>query len=101
MTHRPLFVPIDTPASTITLLVDGEPFGVPSGISVAAALIAYSDHRPLRQAAFSGSPRAPYCLMGACFECAVRIDDQPGRRACLTEVRDGMHIDLGARHDDL
>lgn len=101
MTHRPLFVSLDTPETMVVLIVNGEPIHVPVGISVAAALLSYSDQRPLRRAAFSGSPRAPYCLMGACFECAVCIDGQPDRRACLTQVRAGMHIDLGDRDGDL
>jgi aerobic-type carbon monoxide dehydrogenase small subunit (CoxS/CutS family) len=46
-----------------------------------------------------GSPRAPYCMMGACFECLVEIDGVPSRQSCLVTVQDGMriHSQEGAR----
>jgi sarcosine oxidase subunit alpha len=34
--------------------------------------------------------------MGLCFECQVRIDGQPGRRACLTPAAAGMQIETEA-----
>ena len=40
----------------------------------------------------SGVPRAPWCMMGVCFECLVEIDGAAGRQACMIEVRDGMRI---------
>jgi sarcosine oxidase, subunit alpha len=38
-------------------------------------------------------PRGAYCLRGDCGTCLVRIDGLPNRRACLTLVRDGMHVE--------
>lgn len=38
------------------------------------------------------SKRAPYCMMGVCFECLVAIDGRPGRQSCLVAVKDGMVI---------
>ena len=40
----------------------------------------------------TGERRAPFCMMGTCFECLVEIDGQPNRQACLTIVREGMDI---------
>lgn len=37
--------------------------------------------------------RGPYCLRGDCGTCLVRIDGLPNRRACLTTVREGMHVE--------
>ena len=59
---------------------------------VAAALLGdahagYTSIHPL-----TGERRAPFCMMGTCFECLVEIDGQPNRQACLTIVREGMDI---------
>ncbi|MCC6305288.1 MAG: (2Fe-2S)-binding protein [Rhodobacteraceae bacterium] len=62
-----------------------------AGDTVAAALLA-AGHRDLRPSAVSGAPRGPYCLMGACFDCLVRIDGAPNRQACMTEVAPGMDV---------
>lgn len=87
------------PARTVTIAVDGVPVTVPEGFAVAAALLTVKLPQPWRRSAVSHAPRAPYCLMGVCFECVATIDGQPGCRTCLTPVRAGMHVTLGAAHD--
>lgn len=84
---------------TVTIMVDGVPLTVPEDFTVAAALLTVQLPQPWRRSAVSQSPRAPYCLMGVCFECVATIDGQPGCRTCLTPVRAGMRITLGAAHD--
>ena len=64
---------------------------VPAGISVAAALLVGGVHE-FRLSAVSQSPRAPYCMMGICFECLVEIDGVPVRQSCIVPVRDGMQV---------
>ncbi|KAB0267224.1 (2Fe-2S)-binding protein [Microvirga brassicacearum] len=61
------------------------------GDSVAAALLSASVPR-FRDAAISGEPRAPYCMMGVCFECLVEIDGIANQQACLVTVREGMAV---------
>jgi hypothetical protein len=82
----------------VPVTINGAPFFVRSGISVAAALLCCADGGT-RTTPVSGAPRAPYCLMGACFECLVEIDGIPNRQACMIAVAAGMHIDSpsGAR----
>lgn len=75
----------------ITIDLDGQPLQVPQGLSVAAALL-LSGLDTFHPAAVSGTARAPYCMMGVCFECLVEIDGQPNQQACLVTVRDGMKI---------
>ncbi len=75
----------------LAIELDGEPVSVPGGISVAAAML-YLDASPTRQTPVSGSPRAPFCMMGACFECLMEIDGNPDQRACQVEVTAGMRI---------
>jgi D-hydroxyproline dehydrogenase subunit gamma len=78
--------------STVRLLVDGRPITAQPGDSVAAALLS-AGVLSCRSSAVSGAPRAPYCMMGVCFECLVSIDGVGSRQACLARVRDGMRID--------
>ena len=79
------------PADEITLTVDGRPVPARTGDTVAAAVLA-AGLRSTRTTPVSGSRRAPYCLMGVCFECLMEIDGVPNRQACMTLVEDGMQV---------
>jgi len=72
---------------------------VPGQCSVAAALLAAGVSR-FRSTPVSGAARAPYCMMGVCFECLLEIDGVANRQACLVQVQPGMKIrsQEGARH---
>ena len=76
-----------------TLYVNGHELNAPTGVSVAAALLT-GGHTSIRHTPVTGSPRGPWCLMGACFDCLVTIDGAADMQACLTPVRDGMRIEL-------
>jgi len=83
----------------VTITFDGSAFTVPAAISVAAALLV-SGVREFRSSVVGGGPRAPYCMMGVCFECLVEIDGVPARQSCLVPVKDGMAVrrQIGAAH---
>ena len=76
---------------SVTVRFEDESLRVPAGISVAAALL-LKGARSFRTTPVTQAPRAPYCMMGVCFECLVEIDGKPSRQACLTTVREGMVI---------
>ncbi|SLN12907.1 hypothetical protein PEL8287_00466 [Roseovarius litorisediminis] len=61
---------------------------LPEGANLAAALLA-AGITTFRQTPVSGAPRAPFCMMGACFDCLVEIDGIT-RQACMLEVTDGL-----------
>ena len=48
---------------------------------------------------WSGAPRAPYCMMGVCFECLVTIDDVGNRRVRRHRNQIGTHhhTDIGVQ----
>lgn len=75
----------------VTVTIEGEAITVPAGESVAAAVLVYG-LRYTRTTPQSDAPRAPLCMMGVCFECLMEIDGIPNRRACQTEVAEGMRI---------
>jgi predicted molibdopterin-dependent oxidoreductase YjgC len=100
MPTEPLFRPI--PAVTEPLIdveFDGRRLEVLGQRSVAAALLAAGVSR-FRSTPVSGASRAPYCMMGVCFECLLEIDGISNRQACLVTVQPGMKIrsQEGARH---
>jgi len=71
------------------------------GDSVAAALLA-AGVTYFRETPASGARRAPFCMIGNCFECLLRIDGQANRQGCMIAVREGMRVNVqqGAGEDD-
>lgn len=93
-----MFKRLDDTGTAVTLKVDGQPIRARAGDTVAAAMLAAGlDH--CRTTPVTGAPRAPYCLMGVCFDCLVTIDGVGSRQACLVPVREGMAVEtqLGKR----
>jgi hypothetical protein len=83
---------------TVTVYVDGQPVSVAANESAAAAALqAGLDHT--RTSPITGEKRAPYCMIGVCFECLMVIDGVPSRQACMVRVAPGMRIErqLGPR----
>ena len=81
-------------ASPVTIRVDGRDVRAAATDTVAAALLA-AGIGACRAAPVGGGARAPYCMMGVCFDCLVTIDGVGNRQACLVPVREGMEITTG------
>ena len=75
----------------IAIELDGETVSVPAAVSVAAALL-YLDAIPTRTTPVGGAARAPFCMMGVCFECLVEVDGVGDQRACQVQVKAGMRV---------
>ena len=84
----------------VTVTLDGDAIRVPGDLSAAAAVLLHGGAS--RTTPVSGSSRAPYCMMGVCFDCLMEIDGVPNRQACLVPVAEGMRIrrQQGARKAD-
>ncbi|MDR3537869.1 MAG: (2Fe-2S)-binding protein [Acetobacteraceae bacterium] len=80
---------------SLTLTFEGRTIAAREGDSVASALLA-AGVRSTRLTPRSGTPRGPYCMMGACFECLAVVDGAPNVQTCLTPVRDGMQVERQA-----
>lgn len=78
-------------AERIAIRVNGREITAYRGETVFAALTA-AGLKILRKSHVSGEPRGALCGMGACYECQLTIDRIPNRRACMTEVEEGMEI---------
>jgi predicted molibdopterin-dependent oxidoreductase YjgC len=81
----------DPGSAALTVYIDGHPVAAEAGESVAAVILRQPEGWS-RKTAISESPRAPYCMMGVCFECLVEVDGEASVQSCLTPVRDGMSI---------
>jgi hypothetical protein len=76
----------------VTVYVNGEPVAVGADDSVAVAAL-LANQGSTRTSPVTGEPRAPYCMIGVCFECLMTIDGVPSRQACLERVAPGMRIE--------
>jgi D-hydroxyproline dehydrogenase subunit gamma len=81
----------DAPGPTVTVTVEGREIAVPEGASAAAAVL-LAGLPAIRETGVSAAPRAPYCLMGVCFDCLAEIDGEPNRQSCMVTVRPDMVI---------
>ena len=80
-----------TRGAAVRMTFDGAAVPAFEGETVAAALLA-ADVRTTRRTRRGGLPRGLFCAIGACHDCLVRVDGTGPVRACLTPVRDGMHV---------
>jgi predicted molibdopterin-dependent oxidoreductase YjgC len=89
--HTLMFERHATTGRVLRLTFDGKAIEARAGDSVAAALLA-AGVGTFRETSVSGAPRAPYCMMGACFDCLVEIDGIANRQACMVAAVDGMNV---------
>jgi predicted molibdopterin-dependent oxidoreductase YjgC len=74
----------------VTAMVNHVPVVVPSGTTVAVAIVLAGQ---ACRTSVSGEPRGPLCGMGICFECRVTINGQLHRRSCQVLCEQGMEVD--------
>ncbi len=74
----------------VAFVLDGRPAVALVGDTVLTAVLTHMGQ--LRHNEFSGLPRAGFCLMGACQDCWVLLEDGARVRACTTFVTEGMRI---------
>jgi hypothetical protein len=84
--------------AVVMIEIDGVPATADPGESVAAVLLRQPEPWS-RLTPVSYSARAPYCMMGVCFDCLAEVDGVGSVQTCLVQVRDGMKIrrQLGKR----
>ena len=87
-----MFRQINGHNADITIFIDEKPTKAWIGETVAAVLLrenVYAVHF-----APNGEARGPYCMMGACFDCMVTLEDGQNEQACQIEVTEGLTIHL-------
>jgi hypothetical protein len=73
----------------VTVMVNGLPFEVLPGTTVAVAIAIAGQ---ACRTSVNGEPRGPLCGMGICFECCVAINGRPHRRSCQILCEEGMEV---------
>lgn len=89
---------------TLRIEVDGRQIEAPSNVSLATALLlagAFPNRTNPVHERDGQKSRAPYCMMGVCFECLVTVDGEPNLRSCLSPVREGMKVERQTGAADL
>lgn len=87
-----MFRKLNENSQTLTVHIDGQPAKATPGETVAAVILRQPQGWN-RTTPVEGRPRAPFCMMGVCFDCLVVVDGQASVQGCLTLVRDGMRIE--------
>jgi len=81
----------DPGPDAVTIFIDGAEVAAEAGESLATVLL--RQPQPwTRTTPVSGSRRAPYCLMGVCFDCLAEVDGVASVQTCLTPVKAGMRV---------
>lgn len=81
--------------TSVEIVIDNRVVAAREGEPLAAVFLRQDDVHT-RTSYPSSEPRAPFCMMGVCFECVVHVDGVGTVRSCQQSVRDGMRV---ARHD--
>ncbi|MFZ4213761.1 (2Fe-2S)-binding protein [Pantoea endophytica] len=85
-------------SAKVVIYIDGEATEAEAGETVAAVLL--RQRRLMsRTTPVQMSERAPYCMMGVCFDCLAEVDGQGSVQTCLVTVKDNMQVErqLGRR----
>lgn len=74
-----------------TFNFDGASVPFVEGQSIGAALVDYGivSWRVTRDLA---RPRGIFCGIGVCFDCLLKVDGRPNKRACVTAARADMDV---------
>jgi D-hydroxyproline dehydrogenase subunit gamma len=77
----------------VSIYLNGTPLRVPSGASVAAAILVAGESS--FRSSVRGERRGPLCGMGTCFECRATVNGRRNCRTCQMAVEDEMIIETG------
>lgn len=77
----------------VTIYVGDKSISAYKGETVAAALLA-AGVKVFRKTPKYHRPRGIFCAIGRCTDCALTIDGVPNVRSCVTEVSQGMKIEI-------
>lgn len=84
-----------TSGTTVEIMIDDRAISAHEGEPLAAVFLRQDDVHT-RISYPSVAPRAPFCMMGVCFECVVHVEGTGTVRSCQISVREGMRV---ARQD--
>ncbi|MGI4795704.1 MAG: (2Fe-2S)-binding protein [Janthinobacterium lividum] len=95
-----MFRTLHDPVESVTLRIDDVEIAAQPGETVAAVILRQKEIWT-RESPINGGRRAPYCMMGVCFECLAEVDGQNSTQTCLTIVREGMQVRRQRRRPEI
>lgn len=84
--------PFDSQETAVPVVIDGETVMAAEGEMLASVLLRTAPFYT-RTTPVSEARRAPYCLMGVCFDCLAVVDGVASVQTCLIPVRAGMRVE--------
>lgn len=78
-------------SSKVVFYWEGEEIRANKGDTIAAALLV-AGIRSTRTTPATQSARAPFCMMGSCFECRVEVDGEQNVQGCMRLVEPGIQV---------
>ncbi|NRA87321.1 MAG: (2Fe-2S)-binding protein [Rhizobiales bacterium] len=78
----------------ISFTYNGEKCTAKAGDNLATAVLA-AGAIATRITTIFADERAPYCMMGSCFECLMIVNGIPNCQTCMIEVKNGMIVESG------
>jgi sarcosine oxidase subunit alpha len=79
----------------IKILFEGKEVPAYEGEPLAVALLAAGVQVFSRSSKYH-RPRGPFCLLGQCSSCLMRVDGEPNIRTCQIPCRDGLRVERQA-----
>lgn len=80
----------ETARPAVPFTLDGKVCTALAGDTVLTAVLTQADR--VRHSEFGGGPRAGFCMMGACQDCWMQLEDGSRVRACSTFIEPGMRL---------
>ena len=90
-----LRIPAIQRQTPVSIWINGHKVNAFEGELLHAVLLA-AGYRQLRKSMSGSEHRGFFCGMGVCYECLVTIDNLAQQRACVTDVYDGMKVEIDA-----
>lgn len=75
----------------VQITVDGRQIKAYEGEPIAAALLA-AGIKVFRKTKKRKDPRGPFCAIGLCTDCVMKVNGVSNVRTCITPVNEGMEI---------
>jgi predicted molibdopterin-dependent oxidoreductase YjgC len=96
-----MFKRIEAAGADFAFTFDGREVRARDGDSIATALLAAGE-QVTRTTPVGQTPRGPFCMMGACFDCLAEVDGVGGVQTCLVPAQPGMVVNrqIGVRDLD-
>ena len=91
--HALLHRVAETGRAAVAFTLDGAPASALAGDTVLTAVLTQGSQ--LRRNEFSDTPRAGFCMMGACQDCWISTAEGERLRSCSTFIAPGMALVTG------